>query len=205
MRVGVLAGALNSPLGIAALRFLVPLLAAGVLACVAMFRRGIPTSADLRLPGNPLRLAVAVQMALFFQAVLYLVSWAAGRFGAGGVFVSAGLFGLTDMDARTYSMVKLSRQQVALDTAARALAVGVLANTLLKLALALALGRRLLPGGGRVRPGRACAGLRHRAGDRLTSGDGWPGGGRVIAAERYVWRPAAPVSSLRLSPNFFIR
>jgi uncharacterized membrane protein (DUF4010 family) len=141
LRVGVLAGVLNPPLGLAALRFLAPLLAAGLVACAVMYRRGIPTSEDLRLPGNPLRLGAAVQMAVLFQAVVYVVSWFAGRFGAGGVLASAGLMGLTDVDALTYSMVKLSREQVALDTAARALGVGVLANTLLKLVLALTLGR----------------------------------------------------------------
>lgn len=45
------------------------------------------------------------------------------------------------MDALTYSMVTLEGESVQVATAAQALARGVLANTLLKLALALIVGQ----------------------------------------------------------------
>jgi uncharacterized membrane protein (DUF4010 family) len=141
VRVGVLAGALYAPLAAAALRFLLPLLAAGVVLCVAMVRESGRSETAAPLPGNPLGLGSAIQMAALFQVVLYAVSWSAGRFGDQGLLASAALVGLTDMDALTYSMVKLGREQLAVSMAARALGVGVLANTLLKLVLALTIGR----------------------------------------------------------------
>jgi uncharacterized membrane protein (DUF4010 family) len=117
------------------------LLAAGVVLCVAMVRESGRSETAAPLPGNPLGLGSAIQMAALFQVVLYAVSWSAGRFGDQGLLASAALVGLTDMDALTYSMVKLGREQLAVSMAARALGVGVLANTLLKLALALTIGR----------------------------------------------------------------
>ena len=82
------------------------------------------------LPGNPLRLGAAIQMALGFQAVLYVVEWVRGWFGSPGVLLSAAGLGLTDMDALTYAMTRLAADGAGAATAARALAVGVLANTL---------------------------------------------------------------------------
>jgi uncharacterized membrane protein (DUF4010 family) len=59
--------------------------------------------------------------------------------GAAGVLGSAAILGLTDMDALTYSMARLGSAESA-PLAARAIAVGILSNTMLKLALVLSLG-----------------------------------------------------------------
>jgi len=115
-------------------------LAVGLGVALAASRRGThPTEASL--PGNPLRLGAAIQMALGFQAVLYVVEWARGWLGSPGVLLSAAALGLTDMDALTYAMTRLPPDGADAVTAARALAVGILANTLLKLALVLVIGR----------------------------------------------------------------
>jgi len=55
--------------------------------------------------------------------------------------ISSGILGLTDVDALIYSMVKLGGVSTVLHIAAKALAVGVMSNTLFKLALAIAVGR----------------------------------------------------------------
>ena len=141
VRVAVLTALIKPSLAAATLPFLAFPLAVGLLACFLMLRRGDPAPAEARTPGNPLRLLAAIQMAAAFQVVLYLMSWVRDRFGSPGMFGSAALLGLTDVDALTYSMVKLGAAASLLPTAARALAVGVLANTLLKLAIALSLGR----------------------------------------------------------------
>jgi uncharacterized membrane protein (DUF4010 family) len=89
---------------------------------------------------NPLALGSALQMAALFQAVLMLVHLARVRQGASGVFASAAVLGLTDVDALTLSMARDVARTVSLETAATAIAIGVLANTLLKTTIAMVLG-----------------------------------------------------------------
>lgn len=99
-------------------------------------------TADVAMPdaGNPLQLASALQMAVLFQGVLMLVHLARVTRGSAGVYVSAAVLGLTDVDALTLSMARDVAQAISLDTAARAIAVGVLANTLLKTGIAVVFG-----------------------------------------------------------------
>lgn len=141
VRVLVLSTALNPDVGMAALRFALPPLAAGVALLLVFLRRLTGTAAGAAEPSNPLRFVSALTMALAFQAVLYLMHWVQGRFGAAGVFVSAALVGLTDADALTFSMAKLGRDPSLVPVAARALGIGTLANTVFKLGLVAALGR----------------------------------------------------------------
>jgi uncharacterized membrane protein (DUF4010 family) len=91
---------------------------------------------------NPLQLAAALQMALLFQAVFMIVHLARQVWGQSGVFTSAAILGLTDVDALTVSMARDVAQTVSPAVAATAIAVGVLANTAMKLGLALIFGRR---------------------------------------------------------------
>jgi uncharacterized membrane protein (DUF4010 family) len=89
---------------------------------------------------NPLQLAAALQMALIFQGMLTLVQFASTAWGSAGVYSTAAVLGLTDVDALTVSMARGVAYAASLHTAAVAIAVGVLANTLLKLTLALLFG-----------------------------------------------------------------
>jgi uncharacterized membrane protein (DUF4010 family) len=70
--------------------------------------------------------------------------------GAVGVYTSAAVLGLTDVDALTLSMARDVANAISLETAATAIAIGVRANTLLKAGIALAFGApsfRLYVGG----------------------------------------------------------
>ena len=87
---------------------------------------------------NPLKVGAALQMAALFQLVLYAVDAAGSWFGAAGLLASGAVLGLTDVDALTVTMARGATADVTI--AARAVAVGVLSNTLLKLGLALGLG-----------------------------------------------------------------
>jgi uncharacterized membrane protein (DUF4010 family) len=91
---------------------------------------------------NPLGLWQSVQMALAFQVVLLIIAWLQESVGTPGVLVTAFALGLTDMDALTLSMSRLGADETRRLLAATAIAVGLLANTLLKLTLTLALGSR---------------------------------------------------------------
>jgi uncharacterized membrane protein (DUF4010 family) len=102
---------------------------------------------------NPLQLVAALQMAVLFQAVMLAVHLARQTWGSSGVFTSAAILGLTDVDALTVSMTRDVAQTVSPAVAATAIAVGVLANTGMKLGLALILGSgrfRAIAGGALV-------------------------------------------------------
>jgi uncharacterized membrane protein (DUF4010 family) len=79
-------------------------------------------------------------MAALFQAVLMGVSLVGRVSGQSGVFASAAVLGLTDVDALTMSMAKGVAYSESPEVAATAIAIGVLANTVTKLALASFLG-----------------------------------------------------------------
>jgi uncharacterized membrane protein (DUF4010 family) len=95
-------------------------------------RSGAPDS-------SPLRLLSAIKMVFAFQVVLLTVPLVQHLWGEAGVLGSAAVLGLTDMDALTYSMARLGVAETV-PLAARAIAVGILSNTALKLLLVLGLG-----------------------------------------------------------------
>ena len=100
---------------------------------------------------SPLRVGSAVLLAVGFQAVLMLMVLVREQFGDQGVLPTAALLGLTDMDALTYSMIRLAADGVSTTMVVSAIAVGVLSNTLFKLSTVLSLGvgrfRRIAAGG----------------------------------------------------------
>ena len=89
---------------------------------------------------NPLRLASALRMAVAFQVALAAITYVRSAFGTTELYGTAALLGLTDVDALTVSMSSPS-SLLAANMAARAIAIGILANTLLKGTIALVLGR----------------------------------------------------------------
>ena len=99
--------------------------------------RPVPNTPDTH---NPLRLWSAVQMAIAFQVVLMALYVVRERWGTRGIYTSAAVLGFTDMDALTLSMTKLGTTAALMAIAARAIVIGILSNTVLKLALALMLG-----------------------------------------------------------------
>jgi uncharacterized membrane protein (DUF4010 family) len=81
-----------------------------------------------------------VKMAAVFQLVLFAVPFVQQLWGASGVRVSAVALGLADMDALTYSMTRLGTSAGAVALGAEGIAVGILSNTVFKLAVALFFG-----------------------------------------------------------------
>ena len=149
LRVGLVSAALYLPVAKALAPALVlPLVAGAIAIAYAWFRRPQGDGAP-RLPENPLRLGAAIQMALLFQIVLWVLQALRDRLGGGGMLASAALLGLTDMDALTFSLTELAGRTVPGDgptsaltaqAAARGLLVGMLANTAFKAAVAAAIG-----------------------------------------------------------------
>jgi uncharacterized membrane protein (DUF4010 family) len=140
-RVLIVSAAFSPPVALSLLPMLLPAFVIGVALVGIGWRSGRaapnPTPVD---DVNPLHLGAAVRMAIAFQVAMVLISLVQRAWGTAGVYTTAGVLGLTDVDALTVSM---SRPEATLSssTAAHAIAIGVLANTLLKLTIALALGR----------------------------------------------------------------
>jgi uncharacterized membrane protein (DUF4010 family) len=89
---------------------------------------------------NPLQLRDALEMALLFQVVLYGVFYMKAWVGDVGLMASGFVLGLTDMDALTMSMTRSVDTGVSVDTACRAIALGIVANSLMKAGIAIVIG-----------------------------------------------------------------
>lgn len=150
-RVLVAVAALNLPLLPGAARYLV-LPGIVALAAVAFGLWGAQEDEPEGPPAaNPLQLAAALRMALLFQAILMVVHFAQRTWGAAGVYGTAAVLGLTDVDALTASMAREIAGSAGLGIAAVAIGIGVAANTALKLAVTVTLGSamyRTVAGGG---------------------------------------------------------
>lgn len=139
VRIAAAVAVLHAPL----LPVLTPvLLSTGLvgLAASALAWRARTDNEGTALPGNPLQLRAALEMAVLFQGVLVAVWTARDLFGQAGVLASGAVLGLTDMDALVLSMARGAARGEPLQTAAQAIAIGVLSNTWLKLVLAATLG-----------------------------------------------------------------
>lgn len=153
---------LNPPLALAVALRLAPALGVAMLAAWSG-ARGVPTGiAPPTGTATSLGLRPALQMAVLFQAVLYAVAAARTYLGAGGLILTAAILGLTDVDALTMTLARGSGDGTALDDAARAITVGILANTTLKLLIAALFGaapfrRACLPGLGGIAAALALA------------------------------------------------
>jgi uncharacterized membrane protein (DUF4010 family) len=140
-RVLVVSAALSPPISLALLPLLAPAFVVGVGALAFGWRRdrerAEPVVEDV---SNPLRLGAAIRMAVAFQAAIIAITLVRTAWGRPGVFATAAALGLTDVDALTVSMSRPDANLVAA-TAARAIAIGIVANTLLKLTLVVVIGR----------------------------------------------------------------
>lgn len=134
---------LHSPLAMPLVRFLAPPAVLGTAAAIlALWRYSHSEGGgDPGTSGNPLQAGAALQMAAVFQGVLFATHAVRERWGGAGLTVSAAVLGLTDVDALAISMTKAAEAGSELETAAAAIAAGVLSNTALKTGIAMVAGR----------------------------------------------------------------
>jgi len=94
---------------------------------------------------NPLGLVTAIKFALLYALIAFGVKMATQLDWQAGILPLSFVSGLTDMDAISLSMANnLRAGTLAVDLAARATIIAAVANSLLKAALAIALGSPLL-------------------------------------------------------------
>jgi uncharacterized membrane protein (DUF4010 family) len=140
-RVFVVTAALSMATARALAPYLVaPAVIGGAIVGYAVWRQ--PAWAGQAAPAerNPLRLGAAVRMTVAFALVLLVIPMVEGLWGSNGVLGSAAILGLTDLDALTYTMARMGVASGDTALAARAIGVGLAANTLAKLGLAVVLG-----------------------------------------------------------------
>ena len=131
------------------------LTASGVLAALLLLfgkKKEAQTEVDLK---NPFELMSAIKFGLVFALIIFVSKAAQVYLGNSGVFLAAGLAGLTDVDAITLSMANLSRGELSENTAAISILIAVVVNTVVKAGIAFSLGspslrKYTLPGFGLV-------------------------------------------------------
>jgi uncharacterized membrane protein (DUF4010 family) len=128
-------------LAVALPRFAGPAFIFGAAAVMAAWWANAPDSARQDPSDSPLNLRAALQMTALFQVVLFLILIVQARLGSGALVATSALVGLTDLDALTLSLARAAAASDAIPTAATALAAGMLSNTLLKLIVAVVVGR----------------------------------------------------------------
>jgi len=167
-RVLVISFVLNADVAIQLLPLLLPagLIGAVVVAFAWRSKSEVPVVAGEQpmswLSGdekNPLRLGVAIRLAVIFQLAMMAITFARQTWAVKGLYSTAVVLGLTDVDALTVSMSTPSSELLT-TLAARAIAAGILANTVVKLAISVVVGApryRLIAGAILVAMGAAIA------------------------------------------------
>ena len=95
---------------------------------------------------NPFELGPAIKFGVLYAVILVVAKVAQFYFHDAGVYVASALAGLTDVDAITLSMAELAGTKggVALPTAARAVVLATISNTVVKGSIALSAGSKTL-------------------------------------------------------------
>ncbi len=120
------------------------LTASGVAASLLLlFGRRTQTTTDVDLK-NPFELMSAIKFGLVFALIIFVSKAAQEYLGSGGVYLAAGLAGLTDVDAITLSMANLAKESLSEATAATAILIAVVVNTIVKASIAYTLGAATL-------------------------------------------------------------
>ena len=140
IRVAVVVAILNRALLPQLAGYLLAPCLAALVALALTWRSVRDTKEQPTALRNPLKLQDSLEMALLFQLVLYGVFYMKAWVGDVGVMASGFVLGLTDVDALTLSMTRSVDAQLSVDLACRAIAIGIVANSLMKAVIALVIG-----------------------------------------------------------------
>ncbi len=141
-RVAVMTSLISWELG-RRLVFAVGLLAVTSLGvCYWLWRRRQQAErGEVKAGNNPFELDEAIKFGMLFGVVVLIAKAAQVYLGDAGLYLAAGIAGLTDVDAITLAMADLAKTDESnVATAARAIVIAVMANTLTKSAMTIGLG-----------------------------------------------------------------
>ena len=141
LRVIVASAVLNPALAWSLPRYIVVAFIVGAVVVFVLWRTASPASASGDEEGSPLRVVAALQMTAMFQLVLFAILAVQSRWGAQALVATSAFVGLTDLDALTLSLAQSAALPSEIQPAAIALVAGIVSNTLLKLTVAVVIGR----------------------------------------------------------------
>lgn len=141
-RVVIMTGLISGPLGLRLAAAMGALCVVSLGACYWLWRRRQGQErGEVKAGQNPFELDEAIKFGLLFGIVVFVAKAAQVYLGDAGLYLAAGIAGLSDVDAITLAMADLARNDAQnLDVAARAIVIAALANTLVKSGLAAGLG-----------------------------------------------------------------
>jgi uncharacterized membrane protein (DUF4010 family) len=141
-RVVVMTALISGQLGLRLAVAMGTLCAVSLGACFWLWRRRQAQARGEVKPGtNPFELGEAVKFGLLFGVVVFIAKAAQVYLGEAGLYLAAGIAGLSDVDAITLAIADLARSEAqSVEVAARAILIAALANTLVKSGIAAGLG-----------------------------------------------------------------
>jgi uncharacterized membrane protein (DUF4010 family) len=140
LRVAVAVGVLNATLLPTLTRYLVAPFVAAVVALLLAWRSLRDRHTAPSMLKNPLQFRAAIEMALLFQVVLFAVHYMRTWIGETGLLATGFVLGLTDVDALTLSMTRSVTSGTSIEAACRAIAMGIVANSMMKAGIAVVVG-----------------------------------------------------------------
>jgi uncharacterized membrane protein (DUF4010 family) len=141
-RVVVMSALISGQLGLRLAVAMGALCVVSLGACYWLWRRRrAQERGEVKAGQNPFELDEAIKFGALFGIVVFVAKAAQVYLGEAGLYLAAGIAGLSDVDAITLAMADLARSDAqSLTVAARAIVIAALANTLVKSALAAGLG-----------------------------------------------------------------
>ncbi len=113
---------------------------AGALVLYAVRAQGSSEAADIETLSNPLALRTALSFGAILTVVVLGTHYLQAAFGDTGLYAAAALSGVTDVDALTISVARMSGADLAGAVAANAIFIAVSVNTAIKGGIACAVG-----------------------------------------------------------------
>jgi uncharacterized membrane protein (DUF4010 family) len=143
VRVIVACAVLNPALAVTLPRHAGPAFVIGAATVLVAWRANVAHSGPADVLESPLNLRAALKMTGLFQVILFLILLVQSRWGSEALVATSAVVGLTDLDALTLSLARGAATPASVPIATVALITGILSNTLLKMAVAVFLGRGL--------------------------------------------------------------
>jgi len=111
----------------------------GTAFFIYKLKKGKPDAEKLPLK-NPLDFITAIKFALFFAAIQWLVKFCSEKFGDKGTYFAGAISGITDVDAITLSVAKMTTGIEQSILAINTILLAALSNTLVKFIIVIILG-----------------------------------------------------------------